>query len=111
VLHDGELEMLNPLERAAHIVGCFKQVETVDNGITYAKAWSAGFKGMLLGLLSLRGVTNALRVPRLGCWFTSSGGDEPHYLLAASQVHTTCLSTCYQAIQMQIDLLYVQVPH
>jgi hypothetical protein len=37
VLHDGELEMLNPLERAAHIVGCFKQVETVDNGITYAK--------------------------------------------------------------------------
>jgi hypothetical protein len=36
VLHDGELEMLNPLERAAHIVGCFKQVETVDNGITYA---------------------------------------------------------------------------
>jgi hypothetical protein len=27
VLHDGELEMLNPLERAAHIVGCFKQVE------------------------------------------------------------------------------------
>lgn len=36
MLHDGELEMLNPLERAAHIVGRFKQVETVDNGITYA---------------------------------------------------------------------------
>lgn len=57
-----------------------------------------------------------LGFPDWADWFTSFGGDEPHYLLAASQVrtttvHTICLSTCYQAIQMQIDLLYVQLPH
>jgi hypothetical protein len=53
-----------------------------------------------------------LGFPDWADWFTSFGGDEPHYLLAASQVHATTvhiifLSTCYQAIQMQIDLLYV----
>jgi hypothetical protein len=57
-----------------------------------------------------------LGFPDWADWFTASGGDEPHYLLAASHIHTTtvhaiCLPTCYQAIQMQIALLYVQAPH